>query len=62
MSYDICADLGRQIASARDRPEGATTEEEVRKAEQQELDLVLHMISHLGTCPNTTRNPPSTEL
>jgi hypothetical protein len=61
MSCDICTDLDRQIASARDRRESATTEEEIHNADEQELDLVLQMISHLAACPNTTRKPPSTE-
>ena len=58
MSCDTCDDLDRQIAAARDRRQVATTEDEINAADQQESDLALQMIEHLGFCPHAMGNTP----
>ena len=58
MSCATCDDLDRQIAAARDRRQVATTEGEINVADQQEYDLALQMIEHLGSCPYAKGNPP----
>jgi hypothetical protein len=61
MSCDTCDDLDRQIAAARDRRQVATTEAEINAADQQEYDLALQMIDHLGFCSDVKGNLPSTK-
>ena len=58
MSCGRCDDLDRQIAAARDRRHFATTEDEINANDQQEYDLALQMIAHLGVCPYAKGNPP----